>query len=144
MAVWFQRRSTAVLCGEGGWVAGRRWEFLRGFFFNLVSGDWSKMQWKTGQQAGAGQCATWGWVMGEYWRSMDLGHLLATWGWGMIACLICGKGAGSAPEDCGMVCLQGVDPDRPKVNQAPRRLKTKERVSDFFFVKSLKNPWMML
>ena len=62
----------------------------------------------------------------------------------MIACLICEFGVGSAPEDCGMVCLQGVDPDRPKVNQAPRRLKTKERVADFFFVKSLKNPWMML
>lgn len=53
-------------------------------------------------------------------------------------------GAGSTPEDCGMVCLQGVDPDRPKVNQAPRRLKMNERVADFFFVKSLKNPWMML
>ena len=25
------------------------------------------MQWKTGQQAGAGQCATWGWVMGDLW-----------------------------------------------------------------------------
>ena len=35
MAVWFQRWSTAVLRGEGGWVAGRRWELLGGFFFQL-------------------------------------------------------------------------------------------------------------
>ena len=71
-------------------------------------------------------------------RFMDLGHLLATWGWrSMIACLICGSllGAGSAPEDCGMVCLEGVDPDRPKVNQAPRLKIEDERKSCRFFCK---------
>lgn len=27
-------------------------------------------------------------------------------------------GAGASVEDCGMVSMQGADPDRPKVNQA--------------------------
>lgn len=94
------------------------------------------MQWKTGQQAGSGQCATWGLGDGRsmeiYGFGAPIGHL------GLRNdCLLDMLGAGSAPEDCGMVCLQGVDPDRPKVNQAPRRLKMNERIA-------LKNPWMML
>ena len=82
MAVWFQRWSTAVLRGEGGWVAGRRWEFLGGFFFQLGLRGLKQNavdDWSAGR--GFSECATtWGWVLGKYWRSMDLGHLLATWG----------------------------------------------------------------